>query len=268
MDAMTLLWVDARLRKAQPPLYRDLAESCKLYVLDHATEISLSIRSVGPDVIVFDFDYPDLAGLQALRWTRRANSPVPVLMLTEQHYENLAVWALRCRVWDYLIKPVTRDVLVERFKLLRMARDQNSGTRTRCNVMPLPPIPVEARLPSYVIDTRRTDTAGAYVENHLHEKVSEEVVARLCGMDRYEFSRVFKREHGITFREYLLNRRLERASEILSQTDVAITDVAFTVGFQDLSHFAHVFRRYMGCTPSQYRNWIVSGKGGFLGRVS
>ena len=260
MDGMTLVWVDARHRKAGPTVPDEFPNLYELHVVDRLGQLASQVESVRPDVIIFDYDYPDLPGLQTLRRTRRRNSTIPVLMLTDQHYENLAIWALRCRVWDYLIKPIAPNLIVKRLDQLRAARAGDGAMGGRDNLMPAPRIPVEARLRSETTISRRTDIARAYVKNHLEERIPEELMAQLCGMSRYEFSRVFKHEHGMTFRKYLLDSRLERASEMLSQTDAAITDVALSVSFQDLSHFAHLFRRHTGCTPSQFRRQVTSNR--------
>ena len=72
-------------------------------------------------------------------------------------------------------------------------------------------------------------------------------------MSRYQFSRMFHAEQGVTFRDHLLSMRLLRAADMLSRTQAPITDVALCSGFQDLSHFARQFRRHNGCSPSAFR---------------
>lgn len=248
-----VLWVDARLDTAQPPQCGGLEERCRLHVTSDLVRVSATIETVQPDVVVFDFDYPDRTGLQALGRAKQAHGSVPFLMVTEHHYENLAVWALRCRVWDYLTRPVAESELTARIELLSRARNDRGGDSERENLMPLPLIPVEARVDGRGGHAHATAPALSYVENHLHEKIAETTVAQLCGMDRYRFSRAFKREHGVTFREYLLKARLTRAIGMLSHTQATVTDVAFSVGFQDLSYFASLFRRNTGLVPSEYR---------------
>ena len=79
------------------------------------------------------------------------------------------------------------------------------------------------------------------------------VVAGHCHMSESEFSRVFKKEHGHTFCDYLLKYRVNKACESLTDPTVQVKTVAFEVGFNDLSYFARTFRRYTGVTPSAFQ---------------
>lgn len=124
------------------------------------------VRAARPDAIVFDFDYPDVHGLQALLDTRQQFAHIPVLMLTEQCYDNLLLWALRARVWDVLVKPVTEECVRQRLALLRAAQSATGLGRTRSNAMPTPAIPAEARLAASNARSRRTEPVRSYVEDH------------------------------------------------------------------------------------------------------
>lgn len=77
-------------------------------------------------------------------------------------------------------------------------------------------------------------------------------------MSESEFSRVFKKEHGNTFCDYLLKFRIGKACDSLADPSVQVKTVAFEVGFNDLSYFARTFRRYTGVTPSTYQQGRVT----------
>lgn len=253
MNEISALWVDMRLRKLPSALPQTLASACRVTIAHGVEDLHRRTRLIAPHMIAFDFDYPDVQGLQALLHTRQAFTRVPVLMLTEQCYDNLLLWALRARVWDVLIKPVADEQVLRRVEWICAARAATGPTGTRNNAMPVPAIPMEARFAPANGRPHRTDSACGYVHDHLHEKLSTTTLARRCGMSRYEFSRTFHSEHGVTFRDYLLAVRLQRAAEMLSRTDAPITEIAFCAGFHDLSHFASLFRRRTGCSPSEFR---------------
>lgn len=156
--------------------------------------------------------------------------------------------------WDVLIKPVAVARLLQCITWLRDAAAASDSGGTRNNAMPVPPIPVESRFAAARAGLdHRTGSISAYVQEHLHEKISQADLARRYGMSRYQFSRAFHGEHGVTFRQHLLAARLHRAVEMLSRTEAPITDVAYSAGFQDLSHFARQFRHHAGCSPSEFR---------------
>jgi len=253
MSSVSVLWIDARLRDTCNNLCQSVMGIYDIHIISSYSNLSDSVVGVRPRLIIFDFDFPDLAGLCALQRTKRAYNGVPVLMLTNEHSENLAVWALRTRVWDYLVKPFSSEILLERISLLQGRQHVVRDDQTRVNFMPIPPIPVESRFRNQIDAEQTSRAACAYVETHLHEKILIETVAQICGMSRFEFSRAFKREHGMTFRNYVIDCRLKRAAAMLCQTTSTITDVAFSVGFQDLSNFSRLFRRTMGHAPREYR---------------
>jgi AraC-like DNA-binding protein len=99
----------------------------------------------------------------------------------------------------------------------------------------------------------RFERAISFVEENLAEKISLREVAQMCGLGRFQFSRAFKQDLGTTFREFLIQRRVSRALQLFGNRKASVTEVAFAAGFNDLSYFARVFRRFVGVSPSLYR---------------
>ena len=99
----------------------------------------------------------------------------------------------------------------------------------------------------------RLNRALEYIQANLGGEVHLEGLARAAGLSPFHFSKLFKRSTGSTPHQYVVQRRLERATELLRSTEVNLCEVALECGFADQSHFANVFRRFVGVTPSQYR---------------
>lgn len=78
-------------------------------------------------------------------------------------------------------------------------------------------------------------------------------LAELVGLSESRFKQRFKEEVGIAPGNYITQRKIEKARELLSASDVDITDLAFDLGFSSSQYFATTFRRYVGVTPSEYR---------------
>lgn len=78
-------------------------------------------------------------------------------------------------------------------------------------------------------------------------------LAQVAGLSPYHFVRVFKRETGVTPHRFLVQTRVRRALELLRDTSRPVTDIAFDVGFGDLSNFINTFRREVGCSPARFR---------------
>ena len=106
--------------------------------------------------------------------------------------------------------------------------------------------------------------AKAYIMQHLAEPMSLEHVARQVSVSPFHFCKVFKRATGMTFTDFVNHARVEKAKRMLMRPDARITEVAYDVGFQSLSHFNRSFRRIASESPTEFRARLKSGKGASL----
>lgn len=95
--------------------------------------------------------------------------------------------------------------------------------------------------------------ARRYIDNHLEEKITLDEVAAHVGISPFHFCKVFKEATGMTLTEYVNRYRVERAKKQLMRPGTAVTEIAFDIGFQSLSQFNRSFARYVGMSPTQYR---------------
>jgi AraC-like DNA-binding protein len=102
-------------------------------------------------------------------------------------------------------------------------------------------------------DRRRAVEAALWLEEHAHQAVDLERVSRRAGLSAFHFLRLFARVLGVTPHQYLVRCRLRRAARLLADPARSITDVAFDVGFADLSNFVRTFRRAAGVSPRAFR---------------
>jgi AraC-like DNA-binding protein len=254
MDKVKFVWVDLRKETSVEGLCDFIPEGYEALHVVGTTAVRPMIEANLPGFLCFEYDHPALEQMEVLRETRMAWPAIPVLMLTVEHSEELAVWALRMRVWDYMVKPVTREDLCVRLTMLAHGPDSRNAlqigeTHAVFSTSQGAPAKTETERESH----RRFDPAVSFVEENLTEKISLGEVAQLCGLGLFQFSRAFKRERGTTFREFLIQRRINRALQLFDDPKASVTDVAFAAGFNDLSYFARVFRRYTGVSPSLYR---------------
>ena len=103
------------------------------------------------------------------------------------------------------------------------------------------------------MDSEGINAVMTYINNHYREELSLEDVARFAGFSRYYFSRSFKRQTGYSFKDYLCQKRLQVAMDLLIRTNRSMRDVAIESGFGSVATFNRVFREKKGCTPTQYR---------------
>ncbi|MBW4537164.1 MAG: AraC family transcriptional regulator [Pleurocapsa minor HA4230-MV1] len=92
-----------------------------------------------------------------------------------------------------------------------------------------------------------------YINEYLDRDIKLADLAQLLGMSQFHFSYLFKRSLGIPPYQYLLQQRIERAKQLLKQTDKSIVNIAFACGFNSHSHLTKQFRQLTGMTPKAFR---------------
>jgi AraC family transcriptional regulator len=107
------------------------------------------------------------------------------------------------------------------------------------------------------VDRDRVHDAAAILIEHSAEGVDLEQAAHVAGLSPFHFLRVFQRELGLTPHQFLVQARLRRALELLRDSSLPVTEVAYEVGFGDLSHFQNTFRRHVGVTPGNFRRGFL-----------
>jgi AraC family transcriptional regulator len=102
-------------------------------------------------------------------------------------------------------------------------------------------------------DRRRAVEAALWIEEHAHEPIDLESTARQADLSAFHFLRSFTSVLGVTPHQYLLRSRLRHAAGMLAEDGASITDVAYDVGFGDLSNFVRTFHRAAGVSPGAFR---------------
>jgi transcriptional regulator of acetoin/glycerol metabolism len=92
-----------------------------------------------------------------------------------------------------------------------------------------------------------------YVQMHLSENIDLPMLAAVAELSLHHFAREFKQSAGVTPHHYLIQKRIERAQQMLAQTDLPLAEIAYAVGFSDQGHLARHFRGLIGTTPREFR---------------
>lgn len=103
--------------------------------------------------------------------------------------------------------------------------------------------------------------ACSYINQHFKESCTLEEVASISGFSKFHFTRIFKQCMDMTFYEYLNQKRITKAEELLYTTVLSVTDIAMRSGFSSISAFNRTFKSIKGCSPREYRNKLFVSKG-------
>ena len=117
---------------------------------------------------------------------------------------------------------------------------------------------VTDRFPQSARDGHRAEPveiwkARKFIKEHSAEELSLTKVAKAANISRNHLSEKFKQITGTNFVEYVARARFEKACELLRDVDLRISEIAFAVGFQSLSQFNRVFKKFSWKSPGAYR---------------
>ena len=104
------------------------------------------------------------------------------------------------------------------------------------------------------------EKAVNYIDIHYAEKLTLRDVAGSVHINESYLSKLFKKETGVGFTDYLNNLRIRKSTELLETTDLNLLEIAGRVGFDDQSYFTKVFKKITGKTPKQYKNGVNADK--------
>lgn len=99
---------------------------------------------------------------------------------------------------------------------------------------------------------RHIQQAMMYIEDHLNESISRSELAEIAGIHPDHFSRMFKKQTGVSPKEYITRLRMEKAKSLLAKSPASVMEVARRVGFEDPYHFSRRFKQVVGVAPSAY----------------
>jgi len=108
-------------------------------------------------------------------------------------------------------------------------------------------------------DIRPVREVKTYLEENYHQEISLNDLADIVSLNASYLSALFKKETGMTYTEYVMFCRLEKAKELLADTGKSIAEIADAVGYHDTRHFSKLFTRNIGLKPSEYRKCILNG---------
>lgn len=217
------------------------------------------VRSARPDAVITDVRMPGLDGLgllAAIQDLPEGNRPFVLILSGHSEFEY-ARTAMRLGAFDYLMKPLDDAELEATMTRLAQALAERSRRKALDEVAAADP--AIAFFTEYAPSGPR-DAADSYVERavagiqdrYLMDLSAEDVAAPM-GISGGHLARIFKARTGLTFAEYLTSYRIKRACELLRDPTIRVGEVADMVGYLDQRHFSHIFRKYVGTTPTGFR---------------
>lgn len=200
-----------------------------------------------PDLIVSDVMMPEVDGyalVQRLRADERT-SHIPVIMLTAKAEQHDKLEGLATGVDSYLVKPFDPAELRLRTQKLIEQRRLLQERYSREHLFPIP-IEEQPSMDEQFLQRFR----GLILEQLDDEQLSVEVLSSQMNLSRSQLHRKLKALTGFSPNVWVRKIRLQKARQLLEQKSGTVTEVAFQVGFSNMSYFAKCFREEFGLAPS------------------
>ena len=129
-------------------------------------------------------------------------------------------------------------------------------SRPRCGMLAHLPLSVDPPMNRGGLAPARTNRICEYIDLHLQENIALEVLAGMAQLSVHHFARAFRQSVGVPPHNYIVQRRVEHAQQLLRNTDLPLSEIAIEAGFTDQSHLARHFRTITGVSPSVARHQL------------
>lgn len=201
-----------------------------------------------PDLVVSDIMMPEMDGNELCRLIKedKRTAHIPVILLSAKQNTESKVEGLTMGADDYVTKPFNMTILVLRIrKLIELSRyNVSKGT--------IDPAPSDIVITS--LDEKLIEKAIKYVEDNISRSdLSVEELSRELGMSRVHLYKKMLQITGKTPIEFIRVIRLKRAAQLLRDSQLHVSEIAFQVGFNNPKYFSRYFKEEFGVLPSAYQ---------------
>ncbi len=209
------------------------------------------IPELQPDLIISDVMMPEMDGCELCRLVKNdiRTSHIPLILLTARTAEEQKVEGLSEGADDYITKPFNFEILMLR---IRKLIEQGEKKREQFNKQ-IEPNPSEITITS--LDEKLIAKAIKYVEDNIgRSELSVEEMSRELGMSRVHLYKKLLTITGKSPIEFIRVIRLKRAAQLLRESQMNVSEIAYEVGFNNPKYFSKYFKEEFGKLPSEYKN--------------
>lgn len=197
----------------------------------------LTLDTTDIQLILCDIKMPIMNGLQLAEYVHKNMPNITMVFLSAYEDFNYAKDALRFGVKRYIVKPTKYNELLITFDELREELDQKA--------------------------MQRDETPSTYYDNIIHEvndyilndlsNANLEQAAEIVHMSTHYLSKLYSQHTGLTFSTFLLNKRMEKAAELLVDYRYKTYEISDILGYNNPKNFTRSFKKHFGITPREFR---------------
>jgi two-component system response regulator YesN len=202
-----------------------------------------------PDIVFADIRIPGMNGLDLTRKIKERIPDIQFVLISECREFSYAQKALNYGAFRYFLKPVNEEEITEALRKATQVMEQADGPdsfeeESLEGIKYTPGIHANENIKRVV----------EYINNHYEEEITLQGLSELFHINPSYISQLFRKETGMTFKEYLTKLRISYASALLADTNLSISQITHKAGYNDYFYFIKAFKKRKGKTPKQYRN--------------
>ncbi|BDD07439.1 response regulator [Aureibacter tunicatorum] len=202
-----------------------------------------------PDMIISDLMMPKMDGLELCEYMKKQliTCHIPFIILTAKTGEVDLLKGLNYGADDYIAKPFNFKILLAKIRSILQNRIILKERVSDSNTNPLIDENTSGK------DQKLINDMIEYVKSNLNNpELSVESLSSEMGMSRSNLYRKVKELTGISVSEFIRNIRLKTSCELILQKELNISEIAYQIGFESATSFRRIFKKYYGCSPSEY----------------
>ncbi|MEH7235041.1 response regulator transcription factor [Bacillus sp. JJ1562] len=194
------------------------------------------------DLVLTDIRMPAMDGIALIKEVRRRKMDTDIIIISGHDDFAYTQQAIRLGAFDYLLKPVEQEGMKEALtKWLQEIEAKNAK------------LDRDDQISNDLSELSPINRVLLYIDHSLAKDVSLAEAAEKANLSTSYFCKLFKKETGTNFSDYIVNIRLQEAARLLEHTSLRVSEIAKRMGYSDLPYFSNCFKKQNGMTPSQYR---------------
>lgn len=210
-----------------------------------------------PEIVLMDINMPKIDGLSAAKKIKTISPETKIAIITGYDYFDYAQTAIKIGVDDYILKPISKKDIAE--VIIKLVNLLNKNKKD----MEIKEI-IEKIIMSKNENTSNNDYKNLIKEiiekNYTDSQFSLSVLSKELNLSVGYLSIIFKKNFGIPFQDYLLQKRMEMAKLLLLTTELKNYEIAERIGIEDVNYFGLKFKKFYNCSPKQYKEKVLKNE--------
>lgn len=202
------------------------------------------LKCAPADSALIAAELPGTAGMEVAAFICHNMPDCRVVMMSSRKDYDLMKRAMQCGVCDHLIKPVDPEEIRRTFEMIRRKLDQSDQEQALDKA--------KGQKKEFNSASVLVQQMKDYIERHILESISLESVSKQMHISTSHLIRIFKRETGHTYLEYVTKKKMEKAAEYFEKENLKVYEVSELLGYRSKRHFSTLFFKQFGCYPSEY----------------